>query len=103
MGHRHRAEHDPRPALASQRLLADLDDQRRQSAEPPSSDSSIERAWTQRVDGRPYVQSTRIISVPEAGGQAYRANEVIEVAFTFDTRVVVEGDACVTLYLGYGG
>ena len=61
----------------------------------------IELAWQQRVDGRPYVQSTRIISVPEAGGQAYRTNEIIEVAFTFDTRVVVEGDACVTLYLGY--
>ena len=63
----------------------------------------IESAWQQRVDGRPYVQSTRIISVPEAGAQAYRANEVIEVAFTFDTRVVVEGDVCATLYVGYDG
>ena len=63
----------------------------------------IDRVWTQRVDGRPYVQSTRIISSPEAGGQTYRANEAIEVAFTFDTRVAVEGDACVTLYLGYDG
>lgn len=65
--------------------------------------SGIETMWQQRVDGRPYVQSTRIISVPEAGGQAYRANEVIEVALTFDTRVVVEGDVCAILYVGYDG
>ena len=60
----------------------------------------IEPHWQQRVDGRPYVQSRRLISVPEAGQQYYRANEVIEFAFTFDTRVVVEGDVCVTLNVG---
>ena len=65
--------------------------------------SGFEPDWRQRVDGRPYVQSNHIISAPEAGGQAYRANEVIEVAFTFDTRVVVQGDACATLYVGYDG
>lgn len=63
----------------------------------------IERNWRQRVDGRPYVQNIRTISSPEAGGQTYRANEIIEQAFTFNTRVVVEGDASVTLYLGYDG
>ena len=63
----------------------------------------IERDWRQRVDGRPYVQNTRTISSPEAAGQTYRADEFIELAFTFDTRVVVEGDVSVTLYLGYDG
>ena len=63
----------------------------------------IEAAWHQKVDGRPYVRSTRIISVPQAGQGVYRANEVIEVAFTFDTGVVVEGDVCVELYVGYDG
>ncbi len=63
----------------------------------------IEPAWRQRVDGRPYVRSTRIVSVPAAGLGFYRANEVIEIAFTFDTSVVVEGDVCVELYVGYDG
>ena len=63
----------------------------------------IEPAWRQKVDGRPYVRSTRIISVPVAGQGTYRANEVVEVAFTFSTRVVVEGDVCVELYVGYDG
>ena len=63
----------------------------------------IAPSWHQKVDGRPYVRSTRIISVPEAGQGTYRANEVIEVAFTFNTRVVVEGDVCVELYVGYDG
>lgn len=65
--------------------------------------SGVDPDWRQKADGRPYVQSNRIISKPEAGGEAYHANEVIEVAFTFDTRVVVDGDACATLYLGYDG
>ena len=63
----------------------------------------IEPTWHQKVDGRPYVRSTRIVSVPEAGQGVYRANEVIEVAFTFSTRVAVEGDVCVELYVGYDG
>ena len=41
--------------------------------------------------------------MPEAGQGTYRANEVIEVAFTFNTGVVVEGDVCVELYVGYDG
>ena len=60
-------------------------------------------SWHQKVDGRPYVLSTRIISVPSAGQGVYRANEVIKVAFTFNTHVVVEGDVCVELYVGYDG
>ena len=57
----------------------------------------------QKVDGRPYIQGTRIVSTPEAGMGAYRANEIIEVAFTFDTRVVVDGDVCAHLFLGLRG
>ena len=65
--------------------------------------AGVPRHWRQRVDGRPYAQSVQITSSPSNGWEAYRANEVIEVAFTFDTRVVVEGDVSVTLYLGYDG
>jgi len=63
----------------------------------------IEPAWHQKVDGRPYVRSSRVVSVPGAGQGVYRANEVIEVAFTFNTPVAVEGDVCVELYVGYDG
>ena len=63
----------------------------------------IAPSWHQKVDGRPYVRSSRVVSVPGAGQGVYRANEVIEVAFTFNTRVVVEGDVCVELYVGYDG
>ena len=56
-----------------------------------------------KVDGRPYIQGTRIVSSPEAGMGTYRANEIIEVAFTFDTRVVVDGDVCAHLFLGLRG
>ena len=67
------------------------------------SHRGIEPAWRQKIDGRPYVESSRIISVPAAGQGTYRANEVIEVAFTFNTRVAVQGDVCVELYVGYDG
>ena len=56
--------------------------------------------WRQKVDGRPYVQSVKIISSPPDGWDAYRANQTIEVSMTFDTDVVVEGDVSVDLYLG---
>ena len=59
----------------------------------------VDSAQSQRVDGRPYARSIRTISSPEFGGNAYRANEVIEFALTFDTPVVVEGETCVTLSL----
>lgn len=63
----------------------------------------VEADGRQRVDGRPYVESNRIVSAPQAGRQTYRANEIIEVAYTFNTRVVVAGDVCTTLYVGYDG
>ena len=56
--------------------------------------------WRQRVDGRPCVQNAQIISSPGDGWNAYRANQVIEVALTFDTGVVVESDVSIDLYLG---
>ncbi len=56
--------------------------------------------WRQKVDGRPYVQSSRIISSPPDGWQAYRANQAIEVSMTFDTDVAVEGEVTLDLYLG---
>ncbi len=65
--------------------------------------AGIERDWRQRVDGRPYVQSIQTISSPEAGGPTYRAGENIELAFTFNTHVVVEGEVSVDLRLGYDG
>ena len=60
----------------------------------------VEGTWRQKVDGRPYVQSARITSSPPDGWDAYRANQVVEVSMTFDTDVVVEGDASIDLYLG---
>ena len=56
--------------------------------------------WRQKVDGRPYAQSARMTSTPADGWEAYRANQTIEVSFTFDTDVVVEGDVSVGLHLG---
>ena len=60
----------------------------------------IEIDWRQRVDGRPYVRSSRTVSTPAAGRQTYRANEIIEIAFEFNSRVEVHGDVCVELYFG---
>ncbi len=62
--------------------------------------SGAQGDWRQKVDGRPYVQSTRITSSPSNGWEAYRANQLIEVTMTFDTDVVVEGDVSIDIYLG---
>ena len=56
--------------------------------------------WRQMVDGRPYVQSSRVISAPPDGWDAYRANQIIEYSLTFNTDVVMEGDVSIDLYLG---
>ena len=56
--------------------------------------------WRQKVDGRPYVQSSRISSSPPDGWDAYRANQVIEVTMNFNMDVVVEGDVSIELHLG---
>ena len=60
----------------------------------------VEGGWRQLVDGRPYVQSARVISSPPDGWRAYRANQTIEISMTFDTDVAVEGEVSVELYLG---
>ena len=59
----------------------------------------VEGGGRQLVDGRPYVQSTRVTSSPPDGWHAYRANQVIEISFTFNTDVVVVGEVSVDLYL----
>ena len=61
--------------------------------------SGIKGSGRQRVDGRPYVQSSRISSTPSDGWEAYRANQTIEVSMTFNTDVVVEGEVYIQLYL----
>jgi hypothetical protein len=61
----------------------------------------VKGGWRQKVDGRPYVQSARIISSPPDEWEAYRANQAIEMSMTFDTDVVVEGDVTIDLYLEY--
>ena len=67
------------------------------------SHAGLQGSWQQQVDGRPYVQDARIISSPQDGWTAYRANQVIEIALTFDTDVVVEGEVSMELYLEYTG
>ena len=63
------------------------------------SHPGVEGGGRQLVDGRPYVQSTRVTSSPSDGWHAYRANQVIEISFTFNTDVVVVGEVSVDLYL----
>lgn len=53
-----------------------------------------------RVDGRPYVKTARITSIPESGGDAYRAGENLEVTVTFDNPVEVTGQVGMDLYVG---
>lgn len=52
------------------------------------------------IDGRPYVKSNAVISAIPDGWQAYRANQIIELAFHFNTAVVVEGNVTATMLLG---
>ena len=54
----------------------------------------------QKVDGRPYVQGITVTSSPPDGWEAYRANQVIEITFGFNTDVVVEGDVHVGMFVG---
>ena len=64
---------------------------------------SVQGGQDQIVDGRPYVQSTRVISSPLDGWQAYRTNQTIEISLTFDLDVVVEGDVTAGFSLGLDG
>ena len=65
--------------------------------------SGVQGDERQLVDGRPYVQSARITSSPSDGWEAYRANQTVEVALSFDMDVVVEGDVTAGLSLGLKG
>ena len=61
---------------------------------------AVQGGADQLVDGRPYVQNTRVSSSPEEGWNAYRVNQTIEISLSFDTDVVVEGQVSVGLSLG---
>ena len=61
----------------------------------------LENVRGQNVDGRPHVQSARIISTPSDGWAAYRVNELDEISLNFNTDVVVEGDVFVEILLGW--
>ena len=64
------------------------------------TDAVLEPASNHKVDGRPYVKNVGIVSVPPDGWEAYRAGQTIEIALTFDTAVVVEGEVRLGLYVG---
>ncbi|MXY76362.1 MAG: hypothetical protein F4Y40_04665 [Acidimicrobiia bacterium] len=62
--------------------------------------AGLETAANHKVDGRPYVKSVGVVSTPPDGWEAYRADQTIEIALTFDTAVVVEGEVRLGLYVG---
>ncbi|MDE0230970.1 MAG: hypothetical protein OXI56_07755 [bacterium] len=62
--------------------------------------AGIERAPSHKVDGRPYVKNVEVISTPQDGWEAYRADQTIEIALTFDMDVEVEGEVRLALYVG---
>lgn len=62
--------------------------------------AGLESASNHRVDGRPYVKSVGVISTPPDGWESYRADQTIEIALTFDTAVVMEGEVRLGLYVG---
>ncbi len=53
-----------------------------------------------KVDGRPYVQRILVTSAPPAGGDFYRANQIIEITLQFNTDVVAEGRVYAPLLIG---
>ena len=63
--------------------------------------SGINNADKHYVDGRPYVQNVAISSAPPDGWEAYRANQNIELTFTFNTEVAVQGSLTADLLMGY--
>ena len=62
--------------------------------------SGAQGGQDQQVDGRPYVQGVAVTSSPPDGWEAYRANQTIEIAFTFNSDVAVEGEVHVGLLVG---
>ena len=55
------------------------------------------------IDGRPIAIRTGIISSPEEPWGAYRANQTIEFAFTYNIDVEVEGRPTVAIGIGWDG
>ena len=63
----------------------------------------IGNASRHMIDGRPIALKTGIVSSPEQPWKAYRANQTIEVAFTYNIDVEVEGNPTVALGIGWDG
>lgn len=63
--------------------------------------SGITNAGRHLIEGRPMVRNVSVFSNPPDGWQAYRANQIIEGAFKFNTEVEVEGAVHVHLVVGY--
>ena len=55
------------------------------------------------IDGRPIAIRTGIVSSPEEPWEAYRANQTIEVAFTYNIDVEIEGEPTVGLGIAWDG
>ena len=62
----------------------------------------IADASDHKVDGRPYAKRVQVISSPEAGWDAYRANQIIEFEVNFDIDVEVHGSVSMGFYVGQG-
>lgn len=65
------------------------------------SHGGISNADRHLVEGRPIAHDKDIISTPPDGWKAYRAHQIVEVAFKFNTEVEVESDVHVNLAVGY--
>ena len=55
-----------------------------------------------KVDGRPYAKRVTVISSPEHGWSAYRANQIIEFEMNFDIDVNVQGRVLMDFCMGQG-
>lgn len=62
----------------------------------------LESSADHKVDGRPYAKRVRVISSPEAGWDAYRANQIVEFEMNFDIDVEVHGSVSMGFYMGQG-
>ena len=63
----------------------------------------IPTASRHQIDGRPIALRTKIISSPPDPWNAYRANQTIEVAFTYNIDVEVDGEPTVGIGIGWTG
>ena len=63
----------------------------------------IDTASRHVIEGRPVALWTRVVSSPEDPWEAYRANQTIEVAFTYNIDVEVEGQPTIAIGFGWDG